>query len=192
MATSSVHTNLPGLAKEYLSLVRDYYEDLYEKAPEEEENWRAICEIRLLSGVLHESLGNYDAAVSMYESISPILNKQIESDPENLEYQAMLSVLYTQLGVAHYSAGEYEKSKDVFEKSLPINTRLLEEEPENFLYMTGLVVTFTEYSKLLTTLGRKEEAEEYADKADKLKESLTKKYGFGKFVNEYEEPEKEL
>jgi len=176
MATTSVHTNLPGLAKEYLILVRDYYEDLYEKYPEEEENWKAICEIRLLSGVLHESLGNYDAAVSMYESISPILNKQIKSDPQNLEYQAMLSVLYTQLGVAHYSAGEYEKSKDVFEKSLPISAKLLEEEPDNLLYMTGLVVKFTEYSKLLTSLGRKKEAKEYAVKANELKENLTKKY----------------
>ncbi len=104
----------------------------------------------------------------------------------------MMSVLHTQLGIAYHLAGEYDKSKEAFEKSMPINAKLLDEEPENFLYMGGAVVTFTEYSKLLTSLGRKEDAEEYAAKADELKEMVMKKCGFDEFVREDEEPEKEL
>lgn len=104
----------------------------------------------------------------------------------------MMSVLHTQLGIAYHLAGEYDKSKEAFEKSVPINAKMLDEEPENFLYMGGAVVTFTEYSRLLTSLGRKEDAEEYAAKADELKEKITKKYGFDEFVRKYEEPEKEI
>lgn len=191
-ATMLIHEKNKGLAKEYLALVRDYHEDLYEKDPEKPENWKAICEIRILSGILHESLGNYEVAIPIYESVFPVLNKHIEFDPGNLEYQSMMSVLHTQLGIAYHLAGEYDKSKESFEKSVPINAKLLDEEPENFLYMGGAVVTFTEYSKLLTSLGRKEDAEEYAAKADELKEKIMKKYGFDEFVRKDEEPEKEL
>ena len=77
-ATMLIHEKKQGLAKEYLALVRDYYEDLYEKDPEKPENWKAICEIRILSGILHESLGNYDVAIPLYESVFPILNKHLE------------------------------------------------------------------------------------------------------------------
>lgn len=58
-----IHEKNQGLAKEYLALVHDYHEDLYEKDPEKPENWKAICEIRVLSGILHESLGNYEVAI---------------------------------------------------------------------------------------------------------------------------------
>jgi len=187
-ATIFIHDKNQGLAKEYLVIVRDYYEELYEKDPEKPENWKAICEIRILSGILHDSLGNYDIAIPIYESVLPILNNHLESDPDNHEYQSMISVLQTQLGIAYHLAGEYDKSKEAFEKSIPINAKLLDEEPENFLYMGGAVVTFTEYSKLLTSLGRKEDAEEYAAKAEEIKETITKIYRFDEFVKKDEEP----
>ena len=88
----------------------------------------------------------------------------------------MMSVLHTQIGISYHLAGEYEKSKEAFEKSIPINAKLLEEEPENFLYMGGVAVTYAKYSELLANPGRKEEAEEYAAKANEIKEYLTKKY----------------
>jgi hypothetical protein len=87
------------------------------------------------------------------------------------------------LGIAYHLAGEYDKSKEALEKSIPLNTKLLDAKPENFLYMGGAAVTFTEYSKLLTSLGRKEDAEEFAAKADELREIIMKKYGFDEFVS---------
>ena len=191
-ATVYIHEKKQDLAKEYLAIVRDYYEDLYENDPEKPENWKSICEIRILSGILHELLGNYDVAIPIYESVLPILNNHLESDPDNLEYQSMMSVLQTQLGMVYHLAGECAKSKEAFEKSIPINAKLLDEEPENFLYMGGTAVTFIEYSKLLTSLGRKEDAEEYAAKVDEIKERITKIYGSDEFVKKDEEPEKEL
>ena len=189
-ATRYIHEKKQGLAKEYLALVRDYYEDLYENDPEKPENWKSICEIRTLSGILHESLGNYDVAIPIYESVFPILNNHLESDPDNLEYQLMMSVLQTQLGIVYHLAGEYDKSKEAFEKSMPINAKMLAEEPDNFLYMGGAVMTFIEYSKLLTSLGRKEDAEEYAAKANEIKEIVAKICGPDDFVKKDEEPEK--
>ena len=175
-ATILIHEKKQGLAKEYLALVRDYYEDLYEKDPEKPENWKAVCEIRILIGILYESLGNYDVAIPIHESVFPILNTHFESDPDNPEYRSILSVLYTQLGIAYHLAGEYDKSKEAFEKSIPLNAKLLDEEPENLLYMGALAGTFIEYSKLLTSLGRKEEAEEYTAKAEEIKGKISQKY----------------
>ncbi len=190
-ATVFMHDKKYGLAKEYLALVRDYYEDLYEKAPEKPENWKRVCEIRILNGILHENLGNYDVAIPIYESVFPILNKHLESDPDNLEYQSIMSVLETQLGITYHSTGEYEKSKKAFEKSILLNTQILEEDPENFLNLGAAAITFTEYSKLLTDMG-KEEAEEYAAKADKIKEKLDKMCGPDGVMLEDQEPGKEV
>jgi tetratricopeptide (TPR) repeat protein len=177
-ATILIHEKSYGLAKEYLALLRDYYEDLYEKNPEKPENWKAVCEIRTLSGILHKSMGNYDVAIQIYKSVFSVLNKHPVSDPNNPDYQSMISVLYTQLGIAYHLADEYDKSKEAFEKSIPINAKLLDEEPENFLHMGDAAVTFTEYSKLLTSMGMKKEAEEYIAKADEIKENIMKKFGF--------------
>ena len=176
-ATILIHEKKQGLAKEYLALVRDYYEDLYDKDPEKPKNWKAVCEIRILIGILYESLGNYDVAIPIYESVFTIMNKHFESDPDNPEYRSILSVLYTQLGIAYHLAGEYDKSKEAFEKSIPLNAKLLDEEPENLLYMAALAGTFIEYSKLLTSLGRKKEAEKYTAKAEEIKEKISQKYG---------------
>jgi len=68
-------------------------------------------------------LGNYEVVIPIYESVVPILNKHLEFDPENFEYQSMMSVLQTQLGTAYHLAGEYDKSKEAFEKSIPINAK---------------------------------------------------------------------
>lgn len=190
-ATVFMHDKNYGLAKEYLSLARDYYEGLYEKAPEKPKNWKAVCEIRILIGILHRSLENYDVAIPLYESVFPILNKHLESDPDNLEYLSIMSVLETQLGITYHSTGEYEKSKEAFEKSILLNTQILEEDPENFLNLGAAAITFTEYSKLLTDMG-KEEAEEYAAKADKIKEKLDKMCGPDGVMPEDQEPGKEV
>ncbi|AGF95616.1 hypothetical protein MmTuc01_0161 [Methanosarcina mazei Tuc01] len=177
-ATILIHEKNYGLAKEYLVLLRDYYEALYEKDPEKPENWKAVCEIRTLCGILHKSMGNYDAAIQIYKSVFSVLNKHPVSDPDNPDYQSIIGVLYTQLGIAYHLADEYDKSKEAFEKSIPINVKLLDEETENFLHMGDMAVTFTEYSKLLTSMGMKKEAEEYAAKADEIKEKIMKKFRF--------------
>jgi hypothetical protein len=141
-ATILIHEKKQGLAKEYMALIRDYYEDLYEEEPLKPQNWKAVCEIRILSGILYES------------------------DPDNPEYRSILGVLYAQSGISDHQAGEFDKSKDAFEKSISINSKLFDEEPDNFLYMGTLAAVFSEYSKLLTSLGRKEEAEEYTAKVE--------------------------
>ena len=189
-ATILIHEKKQGLAKEYLALVRDYYEDLYDKDPEKPKNWKAVCEIRILIGILYESLGNYDVAIPIYESVFTIMNKHFESDPDNPEYRSILSVLYTQLGIAYHLAGEYDKSKEAFEKSIPLNAKLLDEEPENLLYMAALAGTFIEYSKLLTSLGRKKEAEEYTAKAEEIKEKISQKCGTDEFEEVRRRPKK--
>ena len=56
------------VAKEYLDLVRDYYEKLYESDPESPKNWKNFYEIRLLEGILLESMNNYGISVERYES----------------------------------------------------------------------------------------------------------------------------
>ena len=123
-------------------------------------------------------MGNYDAAIQIYKSVFSVLNKHPVSDPDNPDYQSIIGVLYTQLGIAYHLADEYDKSKEAFEKSIPINVKLLDEETENFLHMGDMAVAFTEYSKLLTSMGMKKEAEEYAAKADEIKEKIMKKFRF--------------
>lgn len=167
-----IHAKKHFVAKEYLDLTRDYYENLYEVDPESPLNWKGLLEIRSLNGILQESMKNYGMAAESYESIFPILQKHIDSDPENLEYQARANLAYTQLGSVYLLADEYEKSKDAFEKALPISTKLLEKDPENPEYMGDAVATFEEYAKLLKKLDRNEEAEEYSAKAEELKEKL--------------------
>ena len=61
--------------------------------------------------------------------------KYLESDPENLEYQAKANIAYTHLGIVYFLADEYEKSKEAFEKALPISAKLLEKDPENPIYI---------------------------------------------------------
>ncbi len=177
-ATILIHEKNYGLAKEYLALLRDYHEDLYRKDPEKPENWKAVCEIRTLCGILHKSMGNYGAAIQIYKSVFSVLNKHLGSDPDNPDYQSMIGVLYTQLGIAYHLAGEYESSKEAFEKSIPLKAKLLDEKPENVLHMGDMAVAFTEYSKLLTSMGMKKEAEKYAAKADEIKEKIMKKFRF--------------
>lgn len=160
------------IAKEYLDLTRDYYEILYENDPENPINWLGLCEIRLLYGILQESMKNYGMAAERYESIFPILQKHLESDPENLEYQTKANIAYTQLGIVYFLANEYEKSKDAFEKALSISAKLLEKDPENPIYLEDIAVTFEEYAKLLKKLDRNEGAEEYSAKAERLKKKL--------------------
>ncbi len=160
------------IAKEYLDLVRDYFESLYEIDPENWSNWKGLLETRSLNGVLQESMKNYGMAAESYISIFPILQKHIDSDPENLEYQARANLMYTQLGVVYLLADEYEKSKEAFEKVLPISAKLLEKDPENAIYVGDVAATFEEYAKLLKKLDRNKEAEEYSAKAEELKDKL--------------------
>ncbi len=115
---------------------------------------------------------NYGMAIEIYESIFPILTKHLGSDPEKLEYQEKVNIIYLQLGIVYLSADEPEKSKEAFEKALSINAKLLEEDPENPMYIGDAIATFEEYAKLLKKLDRSEEAEEYGAKAEKLKENL--------------------
>ena len=50
--------------------------------------------------------------------------------------------------------------------------------------MGDMAVAFTEYSKLLTSMGMKKEAEEYAAKADEIKEKIMKKFRFDEYTVE--------
>lgn len=115
---------------------------------------------------------NYGMAIERYESIFPLLNKHLGSDPEKLEYQAKVNIAYTQLGIVYLSANELEKSKEAFEKALSINAKLLENDPESPVYIRDAIATFEEYAKLLRKLDRNEEAEEYSAKSEELKEKL--------------------
>jgi len=160
------------VAKEYLELLRDYYESLYDIDSENPFNWKGLIEIRSFTGILQESMKNYGKAAESYLSIFPVLRKHLESYPENLEYQARANLAYTQLGVVYLLADEYEKSKEAFEKALPISAKLLEKDPENPIYVGDVVATYEEYLKLLRKLDRNEEAEECNAKAEALKEKL--------------------
>ena len=95
---------------------------------------------------------NYGMAAESYESMFPILQKHIDSDPENLVYQARANLAYTQLGRVYLLAEEYEKSKEAFEKALSISAKLLEKDQENPISMEGVAATFEEYAKLLKKL----------------------------------------
>jgi tetratricopeptide (TPR) repeat protein len=160
------------IAKEYLDLARDYYENLYKIDPGKPENWQGVLEIRSLNGLLQESIKDYGMAAESFESLFPILQKQIDSDPENLIYQARANLAYTQLGRVYLLASEYEKSKEAFEKALSISAKLLEKDLENPFYMESVAATFEEYAELLKKLDLTEEAEEYIKKAEALNEKL--------------------
>lgn len=170
--TLLTHAKKHNLAKEYLDLVRDYYEKLYENDPENPKNWKDFSDIRLLEGILQESMKNYGIAIERYESIFPILTKHLGPDTEKLEYQAKVNIVYLQLGIVYFSANELEKSKEAFEKALSINAKLIEKDPESPVYVRDAIVTFEEYAKLLKKLDRNEEAEEYIAKAEKLNTNL--------------------
>jgi tetratricopeptide (TPR) repeat protein len=166
------HVKKHDIAKEYLEVLRDYYENLYKIDPEKPANWKGALETRSLNGILQESMENYGMATESYESVFPILQKQINSDPENLLYQARANLAYTQLGRVYLLADEIDKSKEVFEKVLSISEKLLEKGPENPVYMEGVAAAFEEYAKLLRKLDMSKEAEEYFAKAEALNEKL--------------------
>ena len=167
-----IHVKKHLIAKEYLDLISNYYKNLDKIDPEKPANWHGVLETRSLDGLLQESMKNYGMAAECYESVFPILQKHIDSDPENHMYQARANLAYTQLGRVYLLADEYEKSKEAFEKALSISAKLLEEDQENPIYMGGVAVAFEEYAKLLKKLDRSEEAEEYIAKAEALKEKL--------------------
>jgi len=167
-----IHVKKHLIAKEYLDLISNYYKNLYKINPEKPINWHGMLETRSLNGLLQESMKNYGMAAEYYESVFSILQKQIDSDPENPMYQARANLAYTQLGRVYLLADEYEKSQEAFEKALSISAKLLEEDQENTIYIGCVAAAFEEYAKLLKKLDRSEEAEEYIAKAEALNEKM--------------------
>ena len=170
-----IHTKKHFIAGEYLELIRDYYNSLYENDPESEVSWKGLYDTQFLDGNLQESMKNYEIAAEKYESALQIIQKQLESDPENPDYQEKASFIQTQLGSVYCLADEYDKSKEAFKTALSISTKLLEKYPEDQLFIKDTADIFIEYAKLLEKLDRSEEAEEYRKKAEAMKEKLSER-----------------
>ena len=159
-------------AEESLDLALEFFESLYEKDPEDPENYPFVCEALYQSGNLQQALGNFDEAARIFDSLLPVVEKLTESYPEKPEAWEKAGINYTDAGKVYSLIGEYEKSKRAFGKALDINTDLLEEEPDNPIYKINQAETFEKYAKLLSKLGRNEEAEDYTAKSKEIHRKL--------------------
>ncbi len=159
-------------AKETLDLALEFFENQYEKDPEDPKKYPFICEALYRSGRLQQDLEHFEEAAKIFDSLLPIMEKLLESDPGNPEYREKAGISYTDAGEVYSLIGEYEKSKQAFGKALDINAILLDEEPDNPIYKINQAETFNKYAKLLSKLGRNEEAEDYNTKSEEIHRKL--------------------
>ncbi len=163
-----------GLSKEYCTLARKTFEELFESYPTNLAFPEMLVSFAEQSGEMYKEADKMETAALEFEYARKYLEVLYESCPQNYSYGIRLFGTLNNLGIAYSDSGEQEKGKEYFEKAIAFNEQLSESEPESLEFLKRAFVLFTNYAKALTEIGDSKSAEEYRKRTKEIEAKLVK------------------
>ena len=126
-----------------------YFTDL----PKESLNdvqWRQRAMIAEFRGMIDLSRGNRTAAQVQFDACLDILNRRVESAPQNPAYLRDLAVACQGVGVGHEEAGQLAPARAMFDRQLKLMNQLIGLQPRETLNQRDLAIAHAALARLDT------------------------------------------
>lgn len=126
--------------------------------------------------ITHQSLGNVDKALILYESYNSLEKELNRGFPNNITFKNNLASSYERLGSIQETLGNYDKALYLHQEFQKLIKELSNEYPNDIQYKLGVAISYEKLGSVYSSLKNLEKALEYHQIGVTTSENLLKEY----------------
>ena len=163
-----------GMRKQLLSEMLPYYREFAQESADDPALQADLALTYSKIGYLADQLDSLSEAERAYADSQAILERLVESQPENREHVRSLALCCNNLGQLLQKRGEMKSAREQLDRALVLQQRLAASAPLSTDYRADLATTHSNLGLLLSRTGDKQQAAERYRAAIQLLESIFK------------------